>query len=365
MKILTRYLWREFIHFGSIFFFVFSFLLTFIMGTLNLREFVVFAPSIIHIVKIYLLTFFQLFSYLLPQSSFFSLLFTFQKLKEDREILALFSLGFTIKDLLKPLFLFIGIIFILTFLSHFFILPYAKRLQKEIQINIVKGLSEYNIPIKKPLLIAEGFYLYVKDSKIVENKHFLQDLLILEKRGERGRGIYLAKEALLEPKTNSISLKEGWAFFQDRLQEFEIYNFKEYFIALTSKSLEREELYFKRGELTFEELREKLRETAKEKKRYYRYLSEYYQRIFYSFSLIPLLLQAFLLGLYLKPHNRFILFLGGISFYLIYYWSYTFLISLGERGSLFPLTSHLLFNGIFYLILLIEWQTLKRRGFLL
>lgn len=363
MKLFTIYLWREFSFFGGFFFLILTFLFTIIVGTLNLREFLSLTPSLFTIFKVYLLTLVQLFSFVLSMSSFLGLLFAFQKLKEEREFLALLSLGYTVRDFIKPLFVFILVIVLLTFLSHFFLLPYSKRILKETQIDLLKGIAESELPVKKPVILSGDFYLYVKASQRGDNKHHLHGVLLLEKKGEKERGIYLAREALWDTERANILLKGGSAFYQKNYQEFEILSFKEYSLQLSQEALKREDLYIKRGEMTYSELRSKIKELSKDSARYHRYLSEYYQRLLYSFSIIPLLIQAFFLGLYLKSHNRFILFITGALVYTSYYLGYTFLISLGEKGSIYPLYSHLIFNGLFYILLLLQWQFLKKRGF--
>jgi len=362
MSTFFSFIFKENLLHTLLFLFTFLFLLTLIMGTLNLSEALELNPSFPFVLKTYLLTSLQLLSFLLPLSSFLGVLFTFQRLKEERELLALFSLGYTLKDLLKPLSLFLLLFFLLTFLSHFYLLPLSKRVIKEEKIRLAEGLFQGEIPLKRPFPLTKDFYLYVKDSQKVDSQNHLKGVLLLQRRSQESRGVYLAKQGLLDLKSGSFHLKEGYLFLLEKYQISEILKFKTYDFRVELKELQRRDYYIKRGEMTLSELKAELKNLKPPSEKYFRYLSEYYHRLLYALSTFPLLFQALLLSLLLKPQTRFILFLLGLAFYLAFYFLYNFFISLGETGKIFPLYSHLLFHLLFTGLLLLEYQLLKKRG---
>jgi len=362
MRLFHKYLLKEFFFSLGLFFTVFSLLFTLILGTLNLREFLYLSPSPSVILKVYIFTFIQLLSFLLPLSAYFGLLFSFYKFKEESEFLAFFSLGYTLRDFIPVIIFFLSITFLLTFISHFYLLPKAKRAQKLSQMALLENLATKGLSAKKPTPVAENFYIYAEEVITEDSYQHLKGVFLLEKRGEKGRGIYFAEEALLDPQKGFLTLKRGSAFFQEQFKNNEIFFFQDYSLFFTPEFLKKEDYYIKRGEMTFTELKEALKASLSNKARYYRYLSEYYQRLFYSISLFPLLIQALCIGIFFKSHNRFVFFSLGVAFYLLYYFSFNFFLSLGERGKIGPLQAHLIFYTLFSLILSFEFKFFKKRG---
>lgn len=364
MSIFYRYFLREFIFTTALFFGVLLFLFTLILGTLSLKEILDLGPSILQVLKTYLFTALQLFSFLLPLSSFLSLLFSFQRMKEEGELLAFFSLGFTLRDLFKPFLVFAFFILALTFLSQAYLFSKAKRLQKLEQINLFKNLAQKEISPRIPISITEGLYLYVAEAEKRDSQNHLRGVILFEKKGTQRKGLYLAKSALLDLRDGSFSLEKGYVFYLENLRNSEILQFEKYLFKISSTTLKRENLYIKRGEMTLSELRAEISKMRPSQIRYFRYVSEYYQRLLYGFSVLPLLLQGFLLGTFLKTKSRLSLFFTGLIFYLFFYFLYNFFISLGESGRLFPLYAHLIFNFLFYGLLILEYRVFKnRRGF--
>ncbi|BAU23051.1 hypothetical protein THC_0659 [Caldimicrobium thiodismutans] len=362
MPILYRYFLKEYIQTTGLFLGVFLFLFTLIMGTLNLKEIIDLNPSILHILKVYVYTPLQIFAFLLPLSGFLALLFSFQRMKEEGEILALFSLGFTLKDFFKPFLIFSLILFIFTTFGQSYLVPKVKRLQKIDQMNLIKNLSEKEIPSKSPIPLTEGLYLYVASAEKEGNLNHLKRVVLLEKKGDSRRGLYLAKTAILDLKAGNFALEKGYVFYLENLKNTEILLFNKYFFSIPPSTLKKEDLYIKRGEMSLSELKAEMSKMKPSEGRYFRYLSEYYQRFFYGFSIFSLFLQGFLLGIFLKTQGRLLLFLMGLTFYLFYYFLYNFFISLGESGKLLPLYSHLIFNLSFYILLLVEYVVFKRKG---
>jgi lipopolysaccharide export system permease protein len=362
MKIFFLYILRELFLHTALFFTFFLVLLTLIMGTLNLKSILDLNPDFIFIVQFYFFTSFQLFSFLFPLSSFLSILFTFQRLKEERELLALFSLGYTLQDFFKPFFIYTIVLFLAVFFSQIYLTPKAKRIIKEAQIELARNLLESSIRPKTPISLTQNLYLYVSEAEEKNSTYYLRRVILLERRDLTHQGTYLAKEALLDLKNGFFLLKDGFCFIHSKYRDTEILKFKEYSFNISRESFKKPDLYIKRGEMSLSELKEEIKKAKPQSERYYRYLSEYYHRIVYAFSVFPLLFQALMLSFIFKPQSRFLLFLIGLSFYLLFYFLYNFFVSLGENGKLFPLYSHLFFNGLLLLLLFFEVALLRKRG---
>ena len=362
MKTFLTFILKELYFYTFLFFSVFLVLFTLILGTISLRDILEYNPGFFVILKFYILTSFQLFSFLLPLSSFQAMLFTLQRLKEEKELLALFSLGYTLRDLFKPLFVFIFLCFLATFFSHLYLTPYAKRHGKEIQINLAQAFFEKPIPSKTPVQLTNTFYLYVSQSEKINFDNKMKGVIVLEKKSPNERGIYLAKVATLDLKKGLFHLQNGFVFIQSNYKEIDIIKFKEYILKISREYIKKPDVYIKRGEMSLSELKENLKALKPGSEKYYRYLSEYYQRIFYGFSIFPLLFQGFIFGLFIKPQSRYLLFLAGLTFYLLFYFLYNFFISLGESGKIYPLYSHIYFNSLLVFLIVPEYILIKKKG---
>lgn len=363
MSILSRYILRELLLNSFLFLTIFLTLFTLVLGTINLRDFIGLNPDFNIILKIYGLTMLQLLSLIIPLSTFFGILMTFYRLREDKEMLAFFTLGFTLKDLIFPLFFFTLLVFILTHLSQFYLLPSSKRQQKLVLLDLKKNISQKFFPVKKPVNLTDNMYIYVRSVETDNDLQTVSGLLILE-RGPGGRRvIYQAEQARLNLKEGLLYLSNGkiLSFNLDKL--FEIIFFTSYTIKLNEGSLFQEKVYFKRGEMTIEELKKAINE-AKEKnlKQYLRLLSEYYHRYLYAISITQLLIHAFFLSLCLRIHHRFLFFIFGLLFYTSFYYIYNFLLSMAEKGNLDPLIALSLFSLLSLCVLSVELFITFRRG---
>lgn len=331
-----------------------------------MRDFIGLDPSFTTLLKIYGLAFFHLLSLLLPLSTFFGTLMTFYRLREDGELLALFSLGFTLKDLLIPItFFFLGTL-ILTHLSHFYLLPYSKREKKLTLIELKKYISQKTFPAKKPVSITENIYIYVREVEAEEEFQRVLGIILFE-RGSGGRKVlYQAEEAKLDLKRGLLELHNGKVFSLSPQREIEVLSFGNYLIQLREETLKAEKIQFRRGEMTISELKSSIAEHRdKNPKQYSLLLSEYYHRYLYALSITPLIIHALFLSLILPLHHRVYLFLCGIAFYTFFYYGYDFILSVAEKGNLTPLYSFALFNVISLSVILLEAYLFNKRGVLL
>ncbi len=359
MKIFLKYQLKEYFFYTFSFFFGFSVIITLIKGIFTLQKFIELNPSLFHIFIIFILIFLQFISFIYPLSAFMGVIFAIYRLKDEKELLAFYSLGFSLKDFLKPLSIFMVISFIITFVANFWVLPWAKRTQKIIKIDLIKKQFKHPFPVKKPISLGNNYVLYVKKSQKKGDIHKFKKVFLFKKTGDK-KMLFLTKEGYLSVKDNIFELDQGWAFSLDKEENIEVLKFKNYKFLIPLKKLTSIPS-FSRGERPFLELKKELEKIPSKTSRYYRYLTEYYSRILYPLSIIFLILQGFLLGLYLKSTHKFLIFFISMGVYIIFYLAYKFLVSLGENGKLYPLLSFLGFYILVSFLLFIEIAILKKK----
>lgn len=365
MSTFLRYIKKELVLYSFTFFVIFALLFTFIIGTINIRDYIGFNPPFTVLLKLYVLTFFHLLSLLIPLSAFFGTLITFYKLREDRELVAFFSLGFNFRDFLVPVILFVLLTFILTHICHFYLLPYAKREKKIILVELNRSALQKSFPVKKPVNLFGNTYIYIRGIENEEETKRVTGILLFERDPSGKRTIYHAEKAEINFSEAKLALINGLLFSLSPEMETEILHFGKYLIHLNEELFRTGKIQFRRGEMTISELKSSINELRERKDRwYFLLLSEYFHRHLYALSITPIIIHALFLSLLLPLHHRTYLFITGIAFYTLFYYGYNFFLSLGERGNLLPLYSFLIFNTISLLTLILEFYLLKRKGFI-
>lgn len=359
MNTFFKYHLREYLFYTFSFFIIFSSIITLIQGIIKLQEILDLNPSFEIMFKFFVLVYFQLLSFIYTLSAFMGVLFAIHRFKFEKEVLAFYSLGFSLKDFLKPLIIFSLISLAITFLMHFFLLPWAKRNAKLIQISLIKAQIENPFVEKRPISLGKEYYLYVLKSKKEDQTQIFKNIFLLTRTQEGKRGFFISQNGSYSLKENLFTLVKGWGIFIDPQNNIEVLKFDNYKFRLERKNLE-EGFYFKRGEKSFSELREDLRKIKPGTSQYFRYLEEYYQRFFFPLLAFFLVFQAFFLGIYIKTSHRFLLFFIGIAVFLIFNITYSFFSSLGENGKIFPLWSFLIFYFIVSFLLIFQFFAFKK-----
>ncbi len=361
MKIFFKYILKEIIYYTLIFWSIFCVKVSLIKGVLVIEELIDLNPSLETTLKVLILIFFQLIPFTLPLGSFMGILFAIHRFVFEKEMLGFLSLGFSLQDFIKPLTVFSAIIFFLTFLSHFFLLPYAKRHQKLTKMELIKAQSYQEIQPKKPFLLSEKCLIYVTNSQKKENYLELKGIFFMDYSQPQKKIFFLSQGGGLFLDKGILFFYNGFGFFLEKDKDLKVLKFEKYFTKIViSSSLER--LYFTRGEQTISELKQELKRLDKNSKNYFKYLTEYYQRFCYAFSVIFLIFSAFLLNFYLKSSHKFWTFLFGIIFYLLYYLLYNFFVSISETGRIHPLISFLIFYTFLTFLVLLKFFFIKKRG---
>lgn len=359
MRVFWKYHLKEYNFYTLAFFIVFSVIITLIQGIIKLQDFLELNPSFKIIFQFFIFVFFQLLSFIYTLSVFMGVLFAIHRLKYEKEVLAFFSLGFSLKDFMKPLFVFSLISLMITFLAHFFLSPWSKRKVKEIQIELVKAQIEKPFPEKKPVSLGEDYYLYVKKTEKIDKTHYFKNIFLLRREAEGKKGFFISQNGSFSIKENLFTLVKGWGIFVDPQNNVEILKFGDYKFRLDTKFFEEKKLYIKRGEKSFLELKEDIKKLKPGTSDYFKYFGEYYQRFFFPLSVLFLVFQAFFLGFYIKTSYRFLLFFLGIAGFLIFYILYNFFSSLGENGKIFPLWSFIFFYLLISILLVFQYLGVK------
>uniref|UniRef100_A0A7V4JPH4 YjgP/YjgQ family permease n=1 Tax=Thermodesulfobacterium geofontis TaxID=1295609 RepID=A0A7V4JPH4_9BACT len=361
MRIFWKYHIKEYTFYTFSFFIIFSAIITLVQGIIKLQTFLDLNPSFKIIFQLFILIFFQLLSFIYNLSVFMGVLFAIHRLKYEKEVLAFCSLGFSLKEFMKPLFIFSLISLIMIFLAHFFLSPWSKRKIKEIQIELVKAQAKKSFPEKRPIALGKDYSLYVRKSELRDKVHYFKNIFFLKREKEGKKGFFIAQEGSYSPEENIFTLIKGWGIFVDPQNNIEVLKFGDYKFRLDMKTFEEERLYFKRGEKSFSELKEEIKKLKPGTSNYFRYFNEYYQRFFFPLSVLFLAFQAFFLSIYLKTSYRFLLFFVGITAFLIFFIFYNFFSSLGENGKIFPLWSFVIFYLLISILLVFQYVGLKRK----
>ncbi|MCI4453780.1 MAG: LptF/LptG family permease [Thermodesulfobacterium sp.] len=359
MRLFYYYQIKEYLYHTIIIFCLLLLFIGTIRATLIFTELSQFQLSLFDIIIIFLTSIGEISAFSLLFSGYLSILFVVQRMKYEREILALFSLGYSLKHFLKVIFLFSFKIFFLLLFLTMVVVPLSKRLQKDLKINLYKGLMESSIPERTPFPIGDTLVLYAK--RTLENGSTrLYDTLVLEDTQEK-KGIYFAKSGVLALKQGMLALEKGNAFFKEANGSIEVMEFKYYEISFDTEELKKEDFYIKRGEMTLSELKEIIQK-EKDKRKIYRYMTELYGRIFYPLTSLFLLTQAFFLGLIIYAPQRTLLFIIGSLFYLLFFGFYNFCTSFSETGKFHPLVGFFLFFISISLVIWISYVYIKKKG---
>ena len=220
----------------------------------------------------------------LPFILIFGLLLAFIKLDKDKEIITIYSLGLSIKQISKPLIL-ISIFFILTYLILNFILSplvYEKYKKKEFELRNIININ--NINYSNFLQLNEGLIVdFEKDGKNFKD-------IFINYKDDNGNNIIYAKKGIIKNQKNDyiFILSEGNKL---NIKENEIENleFENYKINFPSKSKKEYDNFDKNTNTIFKLI----------EKKDYKNISE---RLFDTFLLIMILIFFYI---YLIKKNNF------------------------------------------------------------
>ena len=180
----------------------------------------------IDFVNVLFLSFFlipNLINVTLPFIIIFGLIIAFIKFDKDKEIIAIFSLGLSIKEILKPFFLIsIIAIFLYLFLNLFFS-PYIYGKYKQKEFDLRNSINLDNINISNFIQLDENLILDFSKKEDVFEDVFIRFI------GENENIVFAKKARIIkEPKKFIFNLSEGFklSFINNKIEKLEFENYK-------------------------------------------------------------------------------------------------------------------------------------------
>ena len=180
----------------------------------------------IDFVNVLFLSFFlipNLINVTLPFIIIFGLIIAFIKFDKDKEIIAIFSLGLSIKEILKPFFLIsIITIFLYLFLNLFFS-PYIYGKYKEKEFDLRNSINLDNINISNFIQLDENLIVDFSKKEDVFEDVFIRFI------GENENIVFAKKARIIkEPKKFIFNLSEGFklSFMNNKIEKLEFENYK-------------------------------------------------------------------------------------------------------------------------------------------
>ena len=180
----------------------------------------------IDFVNVLFLSFFlipNLINVTLPFIIIFGLIIAFIKFDKDKEIIAIFSLGLSIKEILKPFFLIsIITIFLYLFLNLFFS-PYIYGKYKQKEFDLRNSINLDNINISNFIQLDENLILDFSKKEDVFEDVFIRFI------GENENIVFAKKARIIkEPKKFIFNLSEGFklSFMNNKIEKLEFENYK-------------------------------------------------------------------------------------------------------------------------------------------
>lgn len=180
----------------------------------------------IDFVNVLFLSFFlipNLINVTLPFIIIFGLIIAFIKFDKDKEIIAIFSLGLSIKEILKPFFLIsIITVFLYLFLNLFFS-PYIYDKYKQKEFDLRNSINLDNINISNFIQLDENLILDFSKKEDVFEDVFIKFI------GENENIVFAKKARIIkEPKKFIFNLSEGFklSFINNKIEKLEFENYK-------------------------------------------------------------------------------------------------------------------------------------------
>ena len=180
----------------------------------------------IDFVNVLFLSFFlipNLINVTLPFIIIFGLIIAFIKFDKDKEIIAIFSLGLSIKEILKPFFLIsIITIFLYLFLNLFFS-PYIYDKYKQKEFDLRNSINLDNINISNFIQLDENLILDFSKKEDVFEDVFIRFI------GENENIVFAKKARIIkEQKKFIFNLSEGFklSFMNNKIEKLEFENYK-------------------------------------------------------------------------------------------------------------------------------------------
>ena len=223
MKKINLYIFIEIIKSCTLVFFIFISIAWLLQIS---RLFSYLSNLQIEFVNVLFLSFFlipNLINVILPFIIIFGLIIAFVKFDRDKEILAIFSLGLSIKEILKPFFIISIVITIFYLFLNLFFSPYVYEIYKKKEFNLRNSINLDNINISNFIQLDENLILDFSKKDDVFKDVFIRFI------GEN-ENIVFAKNATIikETKNFIFNLSEGFklSFIDNKIEKLEFENYR-------------------------------------------------------------------------------------------------------------------------------------------
>ena len=339
-SIINRYIIAEMIptFLLTLGFFIFVFLM---IEMLKLTKLIVnYNVSVLTVMQLLAFAMPFYFIYVVPMSIMMTILLTFLRLSSDNEIIALKTGGVSIYRLLPPVLIFCCFGALFTMVMTIYGMPWGRTSIKEHMIKIIS--SNVDIGIKERTFndTIKGVMLYV--NKIDLKNRSLIDLFVEDKRNKEivttiiaPKGILLSEQdgkilrlRLFDGMINQVSIENRTA----NSIQFETYDMQldlENAAAAISSHKHR-------WEMTFEELKNYIKQSTEKTTQYYKALMELHLKFSIPAACFALGLLAMPLGIYSRYGKKSYGLILGLFFFLIYYLLLSVGLVFGENGALPP-----------------------------
>ena len=180
----------------------------------------------IDFVNVLFLSFFlipNLINVTLPFIIIFGLIIAFIKFDKDKEIIAIFSLGLSIKEILKPFFLISILTIVLYLFLNLFFSPYIYDKYKQKEFDLRNSINLDNINISNFIQLDENLILDFSKKEDVFEDVFIRFI------GENENIVFAKKARIIkEPKKFIFNLSEGFklSFMNNKIEKLEFENYK-------------------------------------------------------------------------------------------------------------------------------------------
>ncbi len=290
--------------------------------------------------------------FIFPLSGFLAVFFVFNRLYQEKELLAFFSLGFKYEDFWRVIFCFSLFSLCLQGFSLLVLKPWAHRKYKDMKVDLInQGIKE--VLLKKKKGVFENFYFYKSEKggiflfKKGKRKFFL---LFAEKTdfSKFPERLFLFNGSQFRGSVNFNNKKEQQGKYESMIfQKYEL-NFSPF-------------LNFEKKNYSFQAM--SLRELLKMlKDRKESVLSEIFFRFFGIFLSFFSVIFAFLF-LWKRIHlSKLRKFLEGILFFLCYFFIYNFGISVTKGKSFWAFLFYLIFYSFSLFFAWILNKTARREN---
>ncbi len=316
-------------------FFIGLFFFTFVFTMTSILQFTQYIVNYdISVLTLLLMLIFSLPSYLIfvvPISVMIAVLFTFLRMSNDNEIVALKAGGFSIFRLLPPVMLFCFFAFLLTVVLTVFGVPWGTSSLKSLTNSV--AVSNPKIGFKERTFIDsfDGYMLHF--DKMDFKRDQMEGIYIEDRRSEDAVTIVVAPTGKIVKGLNEttfyLRLLNGTinrASLENRSVHsisFDIYDLR---LEIDKPSGSGKGKRRKRaGEMYWDELRDYIKETTIKDKQYTRALMEFYGKLSIPVACFVLGFLAMPLGIQVKSIKRS----SGVGLSLVFFLLYYILLSVG------------------------------------